>query len=122
MQLCLKWNHTTREFPQDDTKTVDVALGRICNRGILHPFGSDIGYDAKETRLGGIDGFVDRLAESKVGDQGLSASVNEDVTRVKVGMKDVFAVNKVKSTGNLPGKAIFGKPGDGNILGLEIIL
>jgi hypothetical protein len=41
---------------------------------------------------------------------------------VQVSVKDVFAVNKVESAGDLPGKAIFGEPGDGNILGLEIVL
>lgn len=118
----LKRNHATRELPEDDTQTVDVTLSRICDRRVLHPLGGDIGHDTKETGLGGIDGLVDRLAESKVGDQGFSASVDEDIARVKVGMENVFAMDKVESASHLPGESVLGEPGDGDVLGLEIVL
>lgn len=41
---------------------------------------------------------------------------------MKVGVEDVFAVDKVESTGDLPCEAILCEPGDGYVLCLEVVL
>lgn len=79
LQLDLEWDDTTRQLPEDDAQTINVAFGVVGVSGVLHALRCYIGNNAKQSCFGGVDGFVDRLAETKVCDESLSASVDEDV-------------------------------------------
>jgi hypothetical protein len=80
LQLHLKRNHTTRKLPKDDTETVDITLGVVCICRVLHALRSYIGHNTKESCFSGVDGLVDRLAQTEIGNQRLSVGVDKDIS------------------------------------------
>lgn len=122
LQLRLERDHAAGQFPENDTQAINVAFGRVGDSRVLHSLRGNIGHDAKESSFGGVDGLVDRLAETKVRDESLACSIDENVARMKISVEDVFAVNKVQATGDFPGQPVLCQPGDGHVLGLEVVL